>query len=120
MTAQTPTEYTGCLRPRITYLGRIEVEKPHALFGGVGITDTEVFDQFKVEWIEGTDVSKVVWTETVKVPNGHSFVPQIAGYGTFQKQGGFYVDEDNLRHFVMEAPVGIFGAMTGQAQASKG
>jgi hypothetical protein len=119
MTAQQPpTEYTGNLRPKITYLGRIETQRPSALLEGQ--TETDVFDQFKVEWIEGTDISKVVWTETVKVPEGYAFVPQIAGYGTFQKQGGFYVDEDNLRHFVMDAPIGIFGAATGQAQATKG
>lgn len=116
MTAQdTPAEYTGTLRPRITFLGPVEVQKQ---IEGQAVSET--YHHFKVEWIEGTNVSKVIWTEEIKVPKDYSFVPQIAGYGTFTKQGGFYVDEDNLRHFVMDAQVGLFGQAPGQVELHKG
>lgn len=107
-----PREYTGNLRPRIYYQGQTEILFPK--------TNTlKTFNVFKIEWIEGKDVSKVVFTEEVKVPQGHSFVPQISGYGTHSRQTGFYVDSENRRHFVMDAKAGILGAAAGQIAGRK-
>lgn len=91
------TEYIGTLRPRITLLEEI-------------VENGRRFNKFRVEWIEGEDVSNVIWKEEIKVPEDQSFVPQITGYGTYTKRGGFFVDEDNKRHFVIDAKEGIFGA----------
>lgn len=90
------TEYQGTLRPRITHLGPAENDpEKHVV---------------KVEWIEGDDVNRVVWTETAKVPNNQSFIPQIVGTGHFRPGPGILVDENNHRHFVLNAEGGLFGA----------
>src|SRR5688572_10523385 len=115
-------EYIGFLRPVIYFLGvKEELITPKHL-GTLGLPVEEIvqrYNLFKVEWIEGDDVSSIVWTETVKVPEGQAFVPRITGYGTWTKRGGFYVDSERKRHFVIDAPVGVFGAAPGNPEMSK-
>lgn len=120
---QITKEYVGTLRPRITYLGRgmepIQKLDRHILSFPLGATETTK-DVFKIEWIEGDDVTKVIWTEEVKVLPGVSFVPQIVGYGTYTPGGAMYVDADNLRHRVLNAEVGKMGSPFGGASVEIG
>lgn len=120
---QITKEYVGTLRPRITYLGRgmepIQKLDRHIVAFSPEYNETAK-DVFRIEWIEGDDVTKVVWTEEVKVLPGVSFVPQIVGYGTYTPGGAMYVDADNLRHRVLNAEVGKMGSPFGGASVEIG
>lgn len=106
---QEQESYVGNLRPRIFYDGQVTIEN-----GSV-----RAFNLFRIEWIEGKNVSNVVFTESIKVPVGMSFVPQISAYGTHDKKTGFYVDENDKRHFVLDAKQGIFGNQMGSPESRK-
>lgn len=85
---KTPAKYEGKLRVKCTPLD----------------------GALKIEWWD--EVNRVaIWTETIKHREDHSFVAQIACTGTFAPSGGYYIDEDGLRHHVLKCDPGQLGVM---------